>query len=323
MRDAKAYGPQFLEPFLGSVFIGRNDEMHMFKTRSAVPWTLTATIASGLALFVLTTVLSSSNLLAQSDSAGIGMAPVDLARKVVANELKVQDEEQSHWMYRLEKAESGRTQTQNILETKNGSLSHLLSIDGHPLDAKQQRKESQRIQRLVNHPDEQRALQQASKKKAEQGARLFRILPDVFVFSYASRHGDLVTLRFKPNPGFQPPSLEARVFHGMEGEMTVDARRERLVALNGHLMEDVRFGGGLLGHVNRGSTFEVGQTEVIPGHWEMTALHMDMKGKALLFKTIEVQVTENHSDFHRVPDDLTLEEAADILGRQTVVADNR
>jgi hypothetical protein len=32
----------------------------------------------------------------------------------------------------------------------------------------------------------------------------------------------------------------------MEGEMTVDTKQERLVALNGHLMEDVKFGGGLL-----------------------------------------------------------------------------
>lgn len=251
------------------------------------------------------------------------MSAVDLARKVVSNELKVQSEEQSHWMYRLEKAESGRKQIKKILETKNGSLSQLLSIDGHPLNAQQLLKENQRIQRLVSHPDEQRKLQQASNKKAEQGARLFKILPDVFVFSYASRQGDLVTLNFKPSPTFQPPSLEAQVFHGMEGEMTVDAKQERLVALNGHLMDDVKFGGGLLGQLNRGSTFKVGQTEVIPGHWEMTALHVDMKGKALLFKTIGVQVTENHSDFHRVPDDLTLEEAADILGRQTVIADNR
>ena len=55
----------------------------------------------------------------------------------------------------------------------------------------------------------------------------------------------------------------------------------------------------------------------------MTALHVNMKGKALLFKTIGVQVTENHSDFHRVADDLTLKQAADILGRQLVVANNR
>jgi len=294
-----------------------------FRTCRTVASPLAVRIVSRLAALIQTIILLAPNALSQSGSLKVEMPAVDLARKVVTNELRVQNEEQSHWMYRLEKAESGRKQIQKILETKNGSLSQLLSIDGHPLDAKQLRKENQRIQRLVSHPDEQRKLQQASNKKAEQGARLFRILPDVFVFSYASRQGDLVTLNFTPNPNFQSPSLEARVFHGMEGEMTVDTKQERLVALNGHLMEDVKFGFGVLGHLDGGSTFEIGQTEVIPGHWEMTALHVNMKGKALLFKSIGVQVTENHSDFHRVPDDLTLEEAADILGRQIVVADNR
>ncbi len=40
-------------------------------------------------------------------------------------------------------------------------------------------------------------------------------------------------------------------------------------------------------------------------------------------QTIGVHETENHSDFQRVPDDLTLAEAAGILNRQTAVADNR
>jgi hypothetical protein len=290
-----------------------------YRTCRTVASPLAVRIVSGL----VAAILFAPNALSQSGSVKAEMAAVELARKVVTNELRIQNEEQSHWMYRLEKEEDGRKEIQKLLETKNGSLSRLLSIDGHPLDAKQLRKENQRIQSLVSHPDEQRKLQQASNKKAEQGARLFRILPDVFVFSYASRQGDLVTLNFTPNPTFQSLSLEARVFHGMEGEMTVDTKQERLVALNGYLMEDVKFGFGVLGHLDRGSTFEIGQTEVIPGHWEMTALHVDMKGKALLFKTIGVQVTENHSDFHRVPDDLTLKEAADILGRQIVVADNR
>ena len=50
---------------------------------------------------------------------------------------------------------------------------------------------------------------------------------------------------------------------------------------------------------------------------------VDMKGKALLFKTINVQQTETRSDFQRVPDDLTLTQAADILSGQIVVAENR
>jgi hypothetical protein len=275
------------------------------------------------ATVIVTIILLGSNALPQSDSERLGMSANELARRVVTNELKIQNEDHGHWMYRLEKVQSGRKQVQEILETKNGSLSRLLSIDGHPLGGKQQQKENQRLQRLVSHPDEQRKLQQASAKSAEQGARLFKILPDVFVFSYAGRQEDLVTLTFRPNPNFQPPSPEARVFHSLQGEMTVDTKQERLAALNGHLMEDVKFGGGLLGHLDKGGKFEVRQTEVAAGQWEMTVLCVDMKGKALLFKTIGVQETENHSDFHRVPDDLTLAEAADTLNKQIVVADNR
>ncbi len=284
---------------------------------------LAVRLTNGLAIAIVTIILLGSNALSQSDSERLGMPAVDLARKVVTNELKVQDEEHDHWMYRLEKEESGKKQVEEIIETNDGSLSQLLSLGGHPLDAKQQWKENRRMQGLVSHPDEQRNLQQASNKKAEQGARLFRILPDVFVFSYAGRQGKLVTLTFRPNPNYEPPSLEARVLHAMEGEMTVDTKQERLTALNGHLVEDVKFGGGLLGHLDKGGRFEVRQKEVAPGHWEVTILSVDMKGKALLFKTISVQEKENHSDFHREPDDLTLVEAAGILNRQTVVADNR
>jgi hypothetical protein len=317
-------GPAKFKSVRSVPLTGGVDEMHIWlKTCRTVAPLMAVRIASGLAAVILTIILLGSNVLSQSDSEKLEMSAVDLARKVVTNELRVQDEEHSQWMYRLEKEESGRKQVQEILETNKGSLTQLLSMDGRPLDAKQQRKESQRMQRLVSNPYEQRKLQQASNKKAEQGARLFRILPDVFVFSYAGRQGDLVTLTFRPNPNFQPPSLEARVFHGMEGEMTVDTKQERLAALKGHLLEDVKFGGGLLGHLDRGGKFEVRQTEVAPGHWEMTALNVDMKGKALLFKTISVQQTETHSDFHRVPDDLTLAEAAALLNRQIFVADNR
>jgi hypothetical protein len=146
------------------------------------------------------------------------------------------------------------------------------------------------------------------------------MLPDAFVFNYAGREGDLIKLSFRPNLNFNPPSLDARVFHGMEGELWVEGKQERLAAINGHLMEDVKFGGGLLGHLDRGGHFEVRQVEVAAGHWEMAVMAVDMRGKALLFKTINVQQTETRSDFQRVPDDLTLTQAADILNGQMVIA---
>jgi hypothetical protein len=149
------------------------------------------------------------------------------------------------------------------------------------------------------------------------------MLPAAFVFNYAGGEGNLVKLSFRPNPSFHPPSLEARVFHDMEGEMWVDCKQERLAGFDGHLTQTVKFGFGLLGHLDKGGHFEVRQAEVVPGHWDMTTLSLQMTGKALLFASIGVQKRENHRDFHRVSDDLTLSEAAGILNSQMVVADNR
>jgi len=246
----------------------------------------------------------------------------DLARRVVSNELNFQDDH-TNWMYRLEKEQYGKKQVEEIVETKEGSLSRLLSINDLPLTAKQQLEEDQRVRELMTSRSAQQKLRRALDAETLQGRRLFKMLPDAFVFSYAGGEGTLVKLSFRPNPNFHAPSLEARVFHDMEGEMWIDCKQERLAAFDGHLTQAVKFGFGLLGHLDKGGHFEVRQAEVVPGHWDMTTLNLEMTGKALLFATIGVQKKENHRDFHRVPDELTLMQAADILNRPIVVADNR
>ena len=267
-------------------------------------------------------ILLGSATLSQSDSGSLGGSANDLARRVIINELKFQDDH-TNWMYRLEKEQYGKRQVEEMIETKEGSLSQLLSINGQPLTANQQAEEDQRLQELMSSRSAKQKLQRALDAETLQGRRLFKMLPDAFVFNYAGGDGNLVRLSFRPNPNFHPPSLEARVFHDMEGEMWVDCKQERLAAFNGHLTQDVKFGLGLLGHLDKGGHFEVRQAEVVPGHWDMTTMSVEMTGKALLFKSIGVQKKENRRDFHRVSDDLTLTQAADILSSYVVVADNR
>jgi len=48
----------------------------------------------------------------------------------------------------------------------------------------------------------------------------------------------------------------------------------------------------------------------------MARLDVDMKGKALFFKTINVQQKLRRSEFHRISDDLNLAQAADLLRKQ-------
>ena len=245
----------------------------------------------------------------------------DLARRVITNELTFQDDH-TNWMYRLEKEQSGKKRVEEIIETKEGSLRRLLSIDDRPLSAKQQEEENKRVQELMTSRSAKRKLQRELEEATLQGRRLFKMLPDAFVFTYAGNDRDLVKLSFRPNPNFHPPSMEARVFHDMEGEMWVDCKQQRLAAFSGRLTRDVKFGLGLLGHLDKGGHFEVRQAEVVPGHWDLTNMSVEIIGKALLFATIGMRKKETHGDFYQVSDDLTLAEAADMLNRKLVVADS-
>ncbi len=292
------------------------------KTCSTLSLRRVVRLVYSAAAVLLSIVLLGSATLSQSNSGSVGGSANDLARRVIANELKFQDDH-TNWMYRLEREQYGKKQVEEIIETKEGSLSRLLSINDRPLTAKQQEEENQRVQELMTSQSAKRKLQRVLDAEALQGRRLFKMLPDAFVFNYAGGDGNLVKLSFKPNPTFRPPSLEARVFHDMEGEMWVDRKQERLAAFNGHLTQDVKFGLGLLGHLDKGGHFEVRQAEVVPGHWDMTTLSVEMTGKALLFKSIGVQKTENRREFQQVSDDLTLAQAADILNGHIAVADNR
>ena len=259
----------------------------------------------------------------QSAPAGPPVSANDLVRAVVANELKPQDGSHRRWMYRVEIEEQGKKKTREVVQTGLGSLDRLVAVNGQPLNAKEQKDEMERIGNLARHPAEQQRLEQTKEKDAEQCKTFFKLLPDALTFIYAGRDGDLIKLSYRPNPSFQPPSREARVFHEMEGEMWVYETQRRLVRIRGQLIADVKFAGGLLGHLEKGGHFNVEQRELLPGQWDLTFMEVDMKGKALLFKTIAVQEKEYRSDFRMVPDGLTLAEAADILVKEVIVASNR
>jgi hypothetical protein len=248
------------------------------------------------------------------------ISPSDLVKVVIYNELHPPSNSDIRWKYRLDKELDGKQETREVVETKSGSLDRLLSVAGSPLTSTQASDEAARILRFSHSPDEQRKAEQARRKDAEQCNALLQMIPDAFVFEYAGESGNLTKVTFKPNPHFRPPSREGKVLQQMAGEMWVDANQKRLASINGQLMNEVKFGGGLLGHLEKGGRFSVQRAEVAPQVWEMTEMTVNMHGKALLFKSICVQQKEHHSNFERVADDLSLADAANLLLRQTLVA---
>jgi hypothetical protein len=255
------------------------------------------------------------------------LSPGDLIKAVISTELKNSNSAEVRWKYVVEKEADGRQETREVVETKSGSIDHLVAVSGKPLSDVEQRNESERIQRLSHNPEEQRKLEATRRKDAEQCNAFLKMIPGAFVFTYTGERagdgGDLVKLTFEPNPSFQPSSREGKVLREMAGEIWVDARQHRLVSINGQLLNEVKFGFGLLGHLEKGGRFTVQRSELAPGDWEMTDMQVNMHGKALLFKTICVQQKELHRNFERVPDDLTWTDAAALLMKQSLIAAKR
>lgn len=238
-----------------------------------------------------------------------------LAREVLTNELKAEQDDNTLWRFRKAEWKDGKEQLYDVIETKHGDVSRLLAENGKPLNAEQQRAENARIQKLMNQLDELKKQQQTLKADGDKETELLKMLPDALLYHYASRKGSLVRLTFKPNPKFHASSHEAEVFHHMAGVMVLNTKVKRLVELRGHLNSEVKFFGGILGHLDKGGTFAVKQADVAGTHWDMTLLDTELNGKALFFKTIAVHEKRVESNYQRVPNDITLRQAAQILTR--------
>lgn len=170
-------------------------------------------------------------------------SPADLVKAVIGNELNPTNRVEIRWKYLLNKEVSGKEETREVVETNSGSLERLIAIAGRPLSSAQQHDEAERILRLVHNPDDQKKLEESRRKDAEQSNAFLRTIPNAFLFEYAGESGELVKVVFKPNPQFAAHSREAKVLTQMQGEIWIDAKQQRLVSINGQLVNDVKFAG--------------------------------------------------------------------------------
>jgi hypothetical protein len=269
--------------------------------------------ALGLASFVIFLL----SAIAMGQETGNSQEPAnDLARRVLLHEVTAETQDHSHWILQSESEKSEEKVVDEVVETKYGDLKRHLLIDGRPLNARQELEEDVRIQKLIHNPAVLRRSMKTDNEDSERSQKMLKMLPDALIFSYGERRGDLVELRFTSNPKFRPTTHEAQVFQALEGSMWINSKQSRLVEFRGHLNKEVKFGGGWLGHLNRGGQFEVKQTEVAPGYWELSLLNVNMRGKCLFFKSINLSQKMNRTNFRQVSDDLTLSQAADLLRNQ-------
>src|SRR5258708_31368879 len=158
------------------------------------------------------------------------------------NEIESQLGDDSFWCYREQLQDDGKpSKTLEVCQTKDGDLERLVAVDGRDLSPAQKQAEDERVQDLMSHPERLTSKQKKEREDAEQDRDLLKIFPEAFQFQCESESGNLVTVRFRPNPGFRPATRASQVFHHMEGTLVVDAEQKPLMEINGRLFSDVKF----------------------------------------------------------------------------------
>ena len=98
----------------------------------------------------------------------------------------------------------------------------------------------------------------------------------------------------------------------MTGELWIDSSQERVTRLAGHLDQDVDFGWGILGRLNKGGWILLEQADVGDHEWRIVHFKMNMSGR-VVFKNKAFDTAEDESSFAPVASGLSYQQAIQEL----------
>jgi hypothetical protein len=263
-------------------------------------------ILAGTVLFG-TTVLRAQTQEAQE-------TPLQVVKAMIAHE----DDESAHRdQYEFlsnERSErtGGQMWTERVVETAQGRIRFLLAVDGKPLSADREREERGRLAGIVADPGAFLEREKSQKDDEAQARKMLDLLPNAFVFDNVRLQGGVWLMDFHPNPDYSPHGIQERVLYGMGGHVAIDAKQERLIHIEAKLPEDVSIGFGLVATVKVGSCFSSDRADH-DGHWRTVHVATDVRGKAVLFKSVSRNSEITRSEFHYLKPGISIGEAVALV----------
>jgi len=241
------------------------------------------------------------------------------ARRIVDTMLAHESDPAEHrhqYMYLSEERSDrtgGHLWRERVVETSVGKVRLLLAEDGKPLSAEQMAEQRSRLADIVAHPDAFQRREQSMKNDEVHAEQMLAMLHRAFLFDEPHVEGADVRIGYRPDPAYQPKTLEEKVLHAMSGSVLVDQRTMQLHRIEGRVPADVSLGYGMLGTIHAGSNFSTTHELEPGGEWKSSLVTTAIDGKALFFKEIGRSEHTVHSEFKELPDGMSLAQAVDLL----------
>ena len=185
----------------------------------------------------------------------------------------------------------------------------VIALNGKPLkdqqkaaeDRKQKEAETQRH----NESESARKTRIAKYRRAqERDHEMMSQLSAAFNFAIAGearvRGFDTWILKATPKPGYQPPTMQAQVLRGMQGEMWIDKKTYEWVKVTAVVTRPVSIE-GFLAQVQPGTRFEIEKSPVSQGIWQIT--HYSSRAQARVLHMFNHNEQDNATYFDYRPAD--------------------
>ena len=217
-----------------------------------------------------------------------------LVVRALGNELKAAQDSSHPMEYQLRKSSPRLISVKAIVETRDGAVARLLSINDSAPSASDRQKDEARLDALLADPSRQRKRKQSEQDDTGRALKVLRALPRAFLYQASGIEFDgpteLAQYTFTPNQKFSSNDLELMVLTAMSGTLTIDVTHERVMRLEGHLQQDVDIGWGILGRLDKGGWIVIEQADIGGGQWRIVRFQMVMSGR-VFFKSRSFNTT--------------------------------
>jgi hypothetical protein len=282
---------------------------------------MAATLSAVRNLFPLFCLMVCGGLAAPAQTAPPALTPEQaqaLVERALATESQAAQDlgHASHPMrYQLHKTSPNLSSAKEIIETRDGDVARLLTINGQPLSTDDEQKEQARLDALLANPSLQQHRKQSEDSDTARAMKVLRVLPTAFLYQFAgtgtATSGTVEKFTFKPNPHFDPPDMETGILTAMAGEIWIDPVEERVVRLAGSLQQDKNIALGLIA-LDKGGWIEISQADVGNHQWRIVQLKLKMNAR-ILFKSKPSDSIQEYSEFAPLPADLSYKQAIQML----------
>jgi hypothetical protein len=184
-------------------------------------------------------------------------------------------------------------------------VSTLVKIDGQPLSADAQRKENARVLKQIDELQKNANKSPSEKSKQEQKEdeeedvsidAFLRACQFVNPRRERFRGQDVLVFDFEPNPEYKARTLVEKVIQKLGGVIWIDEKALDVVRLDAFFVNNVKFAGGVLADLQKGTRVVLEQTYVNNEVWLPTYQEVHIDVRVLLVKGIKVDGTTRYSD---------------------------